>query len=642
MKIGLNKISWNIKLLTILIIVAIIPATIIVVNVIGVIQDELKSTVNQQLIFSSNEIAQQIDEQYQKSFEVLELAKISLANDNLSPQEKVNLLVSIIKTVDNILGINLSYEPQNAERQEIVSVIKDSISVNGRKIPLQKLNFVSDSLNKTSDQKFLISNLRYLKESNSWYQVLRVSIEINNSDNFYLSAIVNLNEIVKNIETHPLQKKGNIFLINFNGARIYSSDNFKNEYSFLSNDGLKIASSKQNFSIVNNYNSPQDEKIVACFASPQSIPWVIITAIKESDAYGIVSEIMNIFLLWIGISLSAAAIISIIFSKRLSNPIKKMSEAAQQIAKGNFRTAIKYEAPDSIGALGQSLVQMGNDLEANFKEIEKQKSQLEDYSKNLELKVEERTSDLIKANEEINRSYQKVLDLNKEKNEFLGIAAHDLKNPLTSIKGFTDILLSDHDLPIELRQNFLEEILGASNRMFDIVTNLLDVNAIEEGRIKINKEVIPISVILNQIYQQNNESAVKKEIKINLQQNDDDTLVDVDKNLTLQIIDNLVSNAIKFSPIGKNIYINYDYESKIGFLSLSIKDEGQGFSDEDKQKVFGKFARLSAKPTAGEHSTGLGLSIVKRLVELQDAKIRLESEFGNGATFILDLPLGVK
>ncbi|HRI47204.1 MAG TPA: ATP-binding protein [Ignavibacteriaceae bacterium] len=638
----MNKISWNIKLLTILIIVAIIPATIIVVNVIGVIQDELKSTVNQQLIFSSNEIAQQIDEQYQKTFEVLELAKISLANENLSPQEKVNLLVSIIKTVDNILGINISYEPQNAERQEIVLVSKDSISVNGRKIPLEKLNFVSDSLNKTSDQKLFVSNLRYLKESNIWYQVLKVSIEINNSDNFYLSAIVNLNEIVKNIENHPLQKKGNIFLIDFNGERIYSSDNFKNDYSFLSIDGLKIASSKQNFSIVNNYKSPQDEEIVACFASPESIPWVIITAIKESDAYGIVSEIMNIFLIWIGISLSAAAIISIIFSKRLSNPIKKMSEAAHQIAKGNFRTAIKYEAPDSIGALGQSLVQMGNDLEANFKEIEKQKSQLEDYSKNLELKVEERTSDLIKANEEINRSYQKVLDLNKEKNEFLGIAAHDLKNPLTSIKGFTDILLSDHDLPIELRQNFLEEILGASNRMFDIVTNLLDVNAIEEGRIKINKEVIPISVILNQIYQQNNENAVKKEIKINLQQNDDDVLVDVDKNLTLQIIDNLVSNAIKFSPMGKNIYINYHFESKVGFLSLSIKDEGQGFSDEDKQKVFGKFARLSAKPTAGEHSTGLGLSIVKRLVELQNAKIRLESEFGKGATFILDLPLGVK
>jgi len=136
-----------------------------------------------------------------------------------------------------------------------------------------------------------------------------------------------------------------------------------------------------------------------------------------------------------------------------------MADAADEIAKGNFNTVVNYSADDSIGLLGQSLIKMSNELDQNFKDINRQKLELEDYSKNLEKKVEQRTADLVKANEEINRSYQKVLELIKEKNEFLGIAAHDLKNPLASIKGFTNILLEDPELPAEMREDFLKDIM---------------------------------------------------------------------------------------------------------------------------------------------------------------------------------------
>ena len=317
-----------------------------------------------------------------------------------------------------------------------------------------------------------------------------------------------------------------------------------------------------------------------------------------------------------------------------------MADAADEIAKGNFNTVVNYSADDSIGLLGQSLIKMSNELDQNFKDINRQKLELEDYSKNLEKKVEQRTADLVKANEEINRSYQKVLELIKEKNEFLGIAAHDLKNPLASIKGFTNILLEDPELPAEMREDFLKDIMGASNRMFDIVTNLLDVNAIEEGKVKIKIESTSLELIINQIVHSNNELASKKEIKIFLQVDESNIYVKVDKNITLQIIDNLVSNAIKFSPPGENVYISYRDNIDNNSVFVYVIDEGPGFTEEDKKKVFGKFARLSAKPTAGENSTGLGLSIVKKLVELQGAKISLESEFGNGATFILELPKG--
>ena len=634
----MNKISWNVKLVTILIVVAIIPATIIVINILGIIQDELKSTVNQELIFTSNEIAQQIDEEYQKTFEIFELANIYLTEENLSSQEKINLLISIIKTVDNILGITITYEPKGSSAEDIISIFKDSILTKGEKIELEKLNNAEDTLQKTFNKNYLFSRLKYISSIDLWYQTLRA--DIRNDDDFYLNVYFNVNSIINYIESHPLQKKGKIFLIDLKGNKIYSSNDTNTDYDFLSKDGVKIASSNKTFSIVNNYKSNSNKEVVACFTSVQNIPWVIITGIKKDDAYAVVSEIMNIFIWWILVSLLAAITISYLFSEKISEPIKNMAYAADEIAKGNFNTVVNYSANDSIGLLGQSLIKMSNELDQNFKDINRQKLELEDYSKNLEKKVEQRTADLVKANEEINRSYQKVLELIKEKNEFLGIAAHDLKNPLASIKGFTNILLEDLELPAEIRKDFLKDIMGASNRMFDIVTNLLDVNAIEEGKVKIKIESTSLELIINHIVHSNNELASKKEIKIITQADAPNIFVKVDKNITLQIIDNLVSNAIKFSPPGKNVYIFYRDNIDNNSVLVYVKDEGPGFTEEDKKKVFGKFARLSAKPTAGENSTGLGLSIVKKLVELQGAKISLESEFGNGAIFILELPKG--
>jgi signal transduction histidine kinase len=636
----LKKIRWNTKLLILLIVVAIIPTTIVVFNVLGIIQDELKSTVNNQLIFSSEGIAKQIDEHYEKTFEILELAKKNILNENLGSEERINLLLSIIKSVDNIVGITISLEENNKSPQTVISAFKDSITVNNKKVPLPDISIQNDeNLYRITNGKIFISNPKYISDLGFWKQIVKINLPINGNENFFMYAFLNGNEIAKYLESHPFQKNGAIFITDKDDQQVFS-ESINDDYTFLSADGRKMLNSSQNFAFVNNYTSPNNDEVVACFAFPAQVPWVIITGIKKASAYSIVSEIVNVFLFWLGISLVAAAIISYLFSLELSKPISKMSNAALKIAKGDFNTKISYEANDSIGTLGKSLETMSNNLDENFKEINKQRLQLEDYSKNLEKKVEERTIELVEANEEINNSYKKVVDLNKEKNEFLGIAAHDLKNPLTSIKGFTDILIQDSELPQELRQNFLEEIMGASNRMFEIVTNLLDVNAIEEGKIKINKESIPLFIIINQIIQQNNENAIKKNIVIHHQISEDDFIVQVDKNLTLQIIDNLVSNAIKFSPSDKNIYISYLTDQSDKFVKLFIKDEGQGFSEEDKKRVFGKFARLSAKPTAGENSTGLGLSIVKKLVELQKATISLESEYGKGATFILELPKG--
>ena len=110
----------------------------------------------------------------------------------------------------------------------------------------------------------------------------------------------------------------------------------------------------------------------------------------------------------------------------------------------------------------------------------------------------------------------------------------------------------------------------------------------------------------------------------------------VDPYVMVQVLENLVSNAVKYSPVGKNIFVRLKKEA--GAVRLEVQDEGPGLSAEDQKKLFGKFARLSAKPTGGEHSTGLGLSIVKKMVEAMNGKVWCESELGKGATFIVTMP----
>ena len=102
-------------------------------------------------------------------------------------------------------------------------------------------------------------------------------------------------------------------------------------------------------------------------------------------------------------------------------------------------------------------------------------------------------------------------------------------------------------------------------------------------------------------------------------------------------MDNLISNAVKYSPKGKSIFVRV--REVEGRVRAEVQDEGPGISAEDRKRLFGKFARLTARPTAGEHSTGLGLAIVKRLVESMQGEVRCESELGQGATFIVELPV---
>ena len=251
-------------------------------------------------------------------------------------------------------------------------------------------------------------------------------------------------------------------------------------------------------------------------------------------------------------------------------------------------------------------------------------TQLKDLNSSLEIKVEERTIQL----KEINELQKGMIE----------ILVHDLKNPLSNI-----LMFSKHIHGKSLSEEKTKEIAWLINRsgnhMAKMVENLLEITKIEQEKIRPDLEIFDILPLTEQTIKEFLENTVRKQIKINFTCNISHNRIYTDYTRTKQVIENLISNAIKFSPFDSEI--NVSLSEKDQEIILSVKDQGPGFTEEDKAKLFQKFTRLSAQPTGGEHSSGLGLSIVKKIVEVIGAKIWYESEYGKGTTFFISFPVNI-
>jgi signal transduction histidine kinase len=231
-------------------------------------------------------------------------------------------------------------------------------------------------------------------------------------------------------------------------------------------------------------------------------------------------------------------------------------------------------------------------------------------------------------------SNEKLVYLNKEKNEFMGIAAHDLKNPLGVILNNGELLREIAEDPTG--RELADRVISASERMHHLITNLLDANAIEEGKFASRLERYDLGQLVEHSVSHNRSSATRKRIEIRTGLGEY-VFVRADRTATMQILDNLISNAVKYSPFDSTVQVHLLCERDSALVR--VRDEGPGISEADQKKLFQKFSRLSATPTGGESSTGLGLSIAKKLAEAMGGSIECSSVLGYGSSFTLRLPL---
>lgn len=252
-------------------------------------------------------------------------------------------------------------------------------------------------------------------------------------------------------------------------------------------------------------------------------------------------------------------------------------------------------------------------------------------------KIEVQQEDITEKHEQlINRNTQ-LITLNEEKNNLIKILAHDIRSPLSQIIMITEILTNPSEEALDKRKELLNQVAVSAHRINQMVAKILDIDSAENRAIKVMHERVDVKEILSEIKARYSSRAASKDISLEVIPCSNNHIIRSDNLLLTLVMENLVSNAIKFSPKGSCVRL--ESICKYDSVVFKVSDEGPGFTEEDKKLLFNRFQKLSAKPTDGEPSIGLGLSIVKKYVNDLGGQVWLESEKGSGSTFFVKLSI---
>ncbi len=261
----------------------------------------------------------------------------------------------------------------------------------------------------------------------------------------------------------------------------------------------------------------------------------------------------------------------------------------------------------------------------------------------LEKLVLERTRQVNRQKEELIGTNRSLTSLIEQKNTILSIASHDLKNPLGVVQGFSELMstIVDSDkTDLNTDRADLKEYLGyihdATTDSLKIITDLLETAIAQNGTVKMLPKPFPVSDMAFTIAETYRTVAVKKEIILTADIPAESMIAFADSDRIQEVYLNIVSNAVKYTRIGGRVRIGV--LRKEAFIGFRVRDEGAGFQDSDKEKMFELFSRLSAQPTAGERSNGIGLYIVKHFTELNGGHVEMETEVGKGSVFTIWIP----
>lgn len=303
-----------------------------------------------------------------------------------------------------------------------------------------------------------------------------------------------------------------------------------------------------------------------------------------------------------------------------TRPLVQLTDATSGISEGDFNQRVNpsyFLYKDEITILSENFNTMTG--------------QLDELYKSLEQRVEQRTQELAEARDE-------AVLANKSKSEFVSVVSHELKLPMTSIKGYSDLMLAGATGPLNENQiTFLTTVRNNVNRMATLVSDLTDISRIESGNIRIEPRSVPVWDVVDEVVNLTRTQIDQKNQTVSLDIPERLPKIWCDRNRFSQILTNLVSNANKYTPEGGVVHVQASQVD--GMIQMSVQDNGLGMAPEDQEKLFSKFFRSADDKVREAPGTGLGLSITKNLIELQGGKIWFESEFRKGTTFYFTMPI---
>jgi len=371
---------------------------------------------------------------------------------------------------------------------------------------------------------------------------------------------------------------------------------------------------------------------------------------SKADIYSTTMDMISftgvIALIFIVIGSGIVLVISTTFSR----PLMRLTESVKELARGNFDLATQlldenpngkqagFKAEGEIGMLAYSFMGMA-------KEIRRSHHELEEYNRTLEHKVKERTQELEEVNE-------KLKELDQMKTNFLSTVSHELRTPLTSVMGFARILQKKFESTLfpplsqsedKKVQKAMQQVMANAQiivdegqRLTTLINDVLDLAKMEAGRVDWNMRELRIEDIIDRGIAATSSLFANKPVQLRKDIKGDLPLFEGDRDRLIQVVINLISNAVKFTDQGNVIC---KAEARDGELVVGVVDSGCGIKPEDQPLVFEKFKQVGDTLTDKPKGTGLGLPICKEIIEHHGGRLWLESELGVGSTFLFSLPL---
>jgi signal transduction histidine kinase len=430
--------------------------------------------------------------------------------------------------------------------------------------------------------------------------LVRVSSPIVNQQGTFIgfvSANISVKKIYSSVQQSVLGDSGYLVLVNGDGMTLTDSGNKFSHSVDLSEinivKDLKGGITRSGREQADQYLSYFGEEVIGASARLPEFDLGLVAEWPRSDAFSVLNTLKNQFWIAILFTFLVMIVIGFLISKRITKPIKILQQRAKEIGEGNFEQTIPIKTGDELEELGHSF---------------------EDMSKGLK-------------------------ELNELKDEFVFIATHELRTPVTVIKGYVSMLEEEAENLKGDTMDYVQKTKMANDRLVQLVDDLLEVARSQAGKMKISVEPTDILPDIEYTISEIKSLADKRGINIVHEKLPEFPKVMADSFRVKEVMVNLLSNAVKYNKEKGTITVSYDV--KDGFLTIHVKDTGIGMSPEEVGKLFSKFYRAENKIVREIQGTGLGMFIVKNIVEKMGGKIWAESEWEKGTTFSFTLKIVV-
>ncbi len=418
-----------------------------------------------------------------------------------------------------------------------------------------------------------------------------------------------------------LGRNGKIYLVNDSGELLTPFPTYPDQSTVMNLEGA-IPESPERSGGGLIYTDVTGEEVVGAYTTIEPMGWRVVAEVPVSEAYGDIRQMRWAIVGASGAFLVLALVVAYLLTRKVTRPLRTLMEGAEIIGRGRLDHRIRVNSKDEIGMLAQSFNTMAKDLKAN-----------------IDGRLEERR----KAEAELEKQNRELEKASQAKSQVLATVSHELKTPLTGIIGYVHVMLGKQDMVghlNETQERYLDIVRQCSNRLNDLIADLLDVSSIESDGLVLALTDLDIEREVRDAVVSVQEQFHEKNLQVVLDLSPELPVVSGDRLRVSQILGNLVSNAYKYSPEGTSVTVRVVEEGE--YVHIDVADQGMGIPQEEQAQLFEKFFRSKEVINRGINGTGLGLFVVKHLVTAHGGRIWLTSEVGKGTTVSFTLPKAVE